>query len=50
MNINGDKLNNDDEDNEINEYIRRNNVKEDSRDENTVVNDRPWRENPVTGF
>ena len=43
MNTIGDKLNNDDEYNKINECIRRNNVEGDSGDENTVNNDRPRR-------
>ena len=40
MNIIGDKLNNNDKYNKINEDIRSNNVEEDSGDENTIDNDR----------
>ena len=43
MNIIGDKLNNGDKYNKINEDIRSNNVEEDSGDENTIDNDRSHR-------
>ena len=42
MNIIGNKLNNNNEDNKINEDIRRNIVEEYNGDETTIDNVRPW--------